>query len=211
MLTQSEEGLHEGALNVILGISSMKLSIQQIYLEKLDSELEPLGFKRTKSSNQWKRKIGKLDQEWIHLNFGIGVINPSFGVNYLDLKKAMPKDVRATYTVSKMLSSITSNLYSVNSPPEILSSDILNFSLGELERLRNRSDVIDLLKSDNVKSWPVFSFSHRIRILPLLLACEGEVDELFVFAEEFSKYTDKDQIIPKYGEYMKHLTNAFSG
>jgi len=90
----------------------MNKASQQQFLVEVDRVLEPIGFKRPKSSYEWKRKTSNNDIEWFHINFGLTVINPSFGVEFQDLKRVLPKESGAVYSVSRTLSSLSSCSYS---------------------------------------------------------------------------------------------------
>jgi hypothetical protein len=104
-----------------------------------------------------------------------------------------------------MLSSLfqPSRRYSSEDPPELLTSDIRDTALPGLAALRNRESVIEQLRASLASAWPVPSYSHRIRLLPLLLAGLGRVDEALDAATSFeSESVGRDQIIPGYDVFL---------
>jgi len=174
-------------------------------IRAVDGLLLPLGFKRRARSQEWSKSTG-ADREWVHLNFGKSVtIHPSFGVQYRDLLQAIPELPGPVDGTVRMLSSLfqPSRRYSSEDPPELLTSDIRDTALPGLAALRNRESVIEQLRASLASAWPVPSYSHRIRLLPLLLAGLGRVDEALDAATSFeSESVGRDQIIPGYDVFL---------
>jgi len=74
------------------------------YLEDLDVVLNARGFRRRRTQQQWNCRVGSRDELWIHINFGKSVVNPSFGVNYLELASVLPEESGAVTGTMVMLS-----------------------------------------------------------------------------------------------------------
>src|SRR5215475_2050730 len=62
------------------------------YLEDLDDALTALGFNRRRNHQEWKHQVDSANELWIHINFGLSIVNPSIGVNYLDLVELLPQE-----------------------------------------------------------------------------------------------------------------------
>jgi len=189
----------------------MDSRIKQSFLTTVDLSLEPLGFKRPRSGYEWKRKVSKHDVEWIHLNFGLSSITPSFGLTFMDLKRVLPKEAGAVFSVFRLLSGLSGNSYPDDSPPADLAKDILKFIPAELKKLSDRNALIEALSEDKPKQWPVWSLSDRNRLLPLLIASSGEVEAAKGIAQELvQNYSDVDQIRPELAVYVRYLCEAYS-
>lgn len=193
-----------------LGIN-MDRATKDLFLAELDVGLAALGYKRAKNSQEWKKKAGESDIEWIHLNAGLTMINPSCGVTYKDLEKVLPKESGLVNHVSMMLSSITGEFYDENTNPRYLAKGIADSVPSALENLKNRDWVIGRLQSDEVSSWPVASLSHRIRLLPLLLGERGLSEKAIQCAKEFEeRYSSQDQFIPNYTVFINYLVEHYA-
>jgi len=181
------------------------------FLNAADDALGPLGFKRPKSKFEWKRKVDEANTYWIHFNFGLGVINPSCGVWYTDLATLVPKDVGVVCAVSRMLEGISGSSYSSVTAPSLLANHVIAFAIPELEALRDRSAVIRSLESDPATKWPVFDRSSRIRLLPLLLAQAGRLQEAANYLNEFERVApDIDQQIPRYAVFAEFFRGTYA-
>ena len=143
----------------------MKASEIAPYLEAGDAVLLHLGFTRKKKCQEWRRAVDATEVEWIHLNFGLAVINPSFGVLYSDLDAHFLAEVGTKFGTMVMLSSISGKGYTSNDLPTVVASALL-LAVPELEKHRNRSLVIDALKSDVPTAWPLVGRSARMRCSP---------------------------------------------
>ncbi|AVF60324.1 hypothetical protein AL537_13700 [Vibrio diabolicus] len=200
-------------LNSVLGNQNqyviMNKEHSEAFILEIDKVLAPSGFKFIKSRGVWERKVGKVDVEWFHLNFGLTVLNPSFGVKYKDIEKVLPREMRCIGGVSRMLSSITGNSYTDAISPIAFAYMVKQLLPIELEKLRDRKRVIESLKSEDVKVWPVFSYSTRIRLLPLLLSKTSPNEAIKYMAYFESELRTRDQLIPNYdafkGYLLKHL------
>jgi hypothetical protein len=96
--------------------------------------------------------------------------------------------------------------HALNPDPSSTVSDIQRFAMDKLESLRDRDSVVELLRGNDVKRWPVASFSHRIRLAPLIIAHSGRHEEALRLGEIFlAESRDRDQITPGYSEYVKAL------
>lgn len=149
--------------------------------------------------------------EWIHLSFGLGAINPSFGVKYEDLSTILPRESGAQYFVAEMLSSLSGRSYSITTIPSVLASDVHILALSGLERLRNRTSVIERLRRDSPGEWPTFGASARMRLLPLMLAHSGQIaDALEWLREHEATAAGVDQQIPKFATYAAHFRARYT-
>jgi len=186
----------------------MNEEIQKKFITELDAVLNKKGFRFIKSKQQWERKALKSDIEWVHLNFGLSVINPSFGVTYKDFARLFPKEICSVDTVSRMVSPITGVTYTEKSDPKLMSQQISELSIKELVFLCDRLSVINHLISEQVTNWPVSSYSARIRLLPLLLVQQGNINKALNCVKKFNRESiGKDQFLPNYGSF----TDSFVG
>jgi hypothetical protein len=182
------------------------------YLSDVDLILQPLSFRRRKNGNDWRHKIDDRNELWININFGKAVVNPSFGVTYLDFESMLSKDVRSVSGTMVMLSTVTppSQVYLIDEGSGRVVQDLSEHGIPFLSRLSNRAFAIERLTSDTVKDWPAPSYSHRIRLLPLLLAAEKRTDEACAFLKLFlTESLPRDQIIPRYDVFAGAFTEKF--
>jgi len=174
------------------------------YLQAVDRCLVPMGFKRRTRAQEWNF-ISDLHTTWVHLNFGLGLINVSFGVRYRDLEKQWPDLPGAVYGTMQIMNSLfqPAKLYSAQDEPDGLVADLLATGLPAARQLTNRKKVIELLSSPNAADWPVPSFSHRVRLLPLLLDAAQKPEEALTAAERFkTEALGRDQILPHYDVFF---------
>lgn len=182
-------------------------------IDAANDVLVPLGFKRRAKSQEWS-KHSASDRIWVHLNFGKAMINPSFGVEYSDLRKRWPSLPGATYSTMRMLGSLFQphSLYSVDNNPKDFVIDMTKHGLPALLNLQERERVIESLRSREPAEWCVPSFSHRIRLAPLLLAGLGRVQEALDLVEHFAiESAGKDQLIPSYHVFRDSLRASLAG
>ena len=177
-------------------------------IDALDAKLKPMGLKRRKGQQEWIRKDG-LTHHWIHINFGKYVINPSIGVKYLDLEKFRPPG--NVTTASVMLATLVAPRpsYTADSSINDLVHQIAEVGVPKLRELSNRPLVIEALQADEPSRWPVVSYSHRIRLLPLLLASEGRSPEALNLIRKFSQAEVMDQLLPVYEEFCSWWEEKF--
>ncbi len=184
----------------------MKSENSEKFLSQFDEVLLPLGFVRSKKDQLWERKSLEANFEYVHLNFGKYVVNPSLGVRYADLENLSPP--AGVISSSKMLKSLVepSPQYSSDSPINLLIDDVTSIGIPYLQKLNDRQNVIEKLRSPNIQDWPVTSYSHRIRLLPLLLHSVGEYQEAKYLVAEFKgEAKDKDQLIPSFDDFAEWL------
>jgi hypothetical protein len=191
----------------------MRVEDQQPFLGALDSTLLPMGFTRRKRSQEWSKRSGS-DRLWVHLNFGLGVVNPSFGVEYEDLKRRWPELPGAIYGTMKVLTSLLRprRCYAMEGGPRPIVVDLQQVGLPNLAQLQDRGRVVEMLKSPDPTDWPVPSFSFRIRLLPLLLlALDRQQEALDVGSEFAADAAARDQIVPPYERYLAAIRSAVAG
>jgi hypothetical protein len=182
------------------------------YLSDVDLILQPLSFRRRKNGNDWRHKIDDRNELWININFGKAVVNPSFGVMYLDFESMLSKGVRSVSGTMVMLSSVASpaNGYLIDEGSRRVAHDLLEHGIPFLSRLSNRAFAIERLASATVKDWPAPSYSDRIRLLPLLLAAENRIDEACESLKRFlADSLARDQIIPRYDVFANAFSETF--
>src|SRR5436309_2328750 len=116
-------------------------------LTSVDSLLVPQGFRRRSRSREWRKKLDRSNETWVHVNIGIDMVNPSIGVTYLDLAGVLPKDAGSVYGTMKMLSGLFSpaHTYSLGAGPETLLRDLRGNGLVALDRLLDRPAVAEML------------------------------------------------------------------
>jgi hypothetical protein len=175
------------------------------YFDAGDAVLGPLGFKRKKKEYEWRRTMGS-DVEWIHLNFGLAVINPSYGVSYTDLNELLPAELRVRCYATSMLRSLTGTSYSSpETTPSEIARDLLR-ALPELTRFRDRRIFTEILMSETSSHGMVILFSDRIRMLPLLLVSAGRVQEAFDWIARFEALAPtRDHMAPGYEVFASHF------
>jgi hypothetical protein len=181
------------------------------YLSSVDQVLFPLGFKRLKKDFEWTRSVDLVDTLWIHLNFGLAVINPSFGVRYTDLDKALPPEAGGRFGTMQMLSSLSAKSYSSpETSPLQIANDILEIALPHLQKLRDRCWVVDRLQSESPNEWPLTGASFRMRLLPLLLATSGRISDGLDWLNRFEIIAlEKDQLIPSYNVFAGYFRKKY--
>ena len=182
------------------------------YLSDVDLILQPLSFRRRKNGNDWRRKIDDRNELWININFGKAVVNPSFGVTYLDFESMLSKGVRSVSGSMVMLSSVASpaNGYLIDEGSRRVTQDLLEHGIPFLSRLSDRAFAIERLTSATVKDWPAPSYSDHIRLLPLLLAAENRIDEACESLKRFlAESLARDQIIPRYDVFANAFSETF--
>ena len=166
--------------------------------------MNSIGFKRRKRELEWRRKIDAANSEWIHFNFGLGIVNPSFGVHYTDLNNLVPQELGVICSVVNMLEGISGCGYSSETKPTLLAEHVIKYVLPKLVELRDRPTVIQQLESESPGDWPVWGRSARIRLLPLMLANIGKLSEALDRLTAFEKIAPSiDQQRPEYAEYAK--------
>lgn len=187
----------------------MPLAERQPYLEAVDAALVPRGFERSKGSQEWSKRVLD-DRLWVHLNFGQIVINPSAGVEYMDLRRRWSAVPGAVYETFVSLSSRFNppRGYSTSDSPSRIVADLLDVGLSITDELRNREAVIAALSASAVRAWPTGSFSERIRLLPILLMGLGRLDEAKGFASSVAAdAATRDQMQPPFAAFLSALEN----
>jgi hypothetical protein len=71
--------------------------------------------------------------------------------------------------------------------------------------------VIKTLEVDDWQVWPTPSYSHRIRLLPLLLASAGRVREAREVLRRFAlESLGRDQLLPNYATFAAAFEARFA-
>src|SRR5204862_1626819 len=111
------------------------------YLSDVDAFLAQSSFHRRKHGNDWRHRIYDRNELWVNINFGLAVVNPSFGVTYLDFDALLSNDVRSVSATWVMLSSVTPPLrgYLIDEGADRVVQDLLDYGLPFLSRLANRA------------------------------------------------------------------------
>jgi hypothetical protein len=192
----------------------LESEIKKNYLAALDPVLEQHHFIRRRNVQQWRHRIDDLNELWVHINFGKAVVNPSVGVRYLDLESMLPQDfhpVSGTMTVLQTLVP-SADIYLIDEGSGRVGRDLIEFGIPFLSKLSNREFVIERLKSQKPSDWPTPSYSHRIRLLPLLLGAEGRVAEANEFLNVFlAESPTRDQIAPGYERFVEAFREKVTG
>ena len=176
----------------------------EAFLAAMDPALVVHGLKRRRKAQEWLRNTDELNRDSVHINFGLVVVNPSVSVQYRDLAAAVPSEFHSCHA-SAMLQSLVprSPDYDFGTSAAELAADIVEFGLPYLGRLHDRDFVIQSLYSTSPADWCVFSYSDRIRLLPLLLASGGRAGEAMKFIDQAAtEAEDRDQLIPRYIEFV---------
>ena len=179
------------------------------YLEAGDVALIPLGFKRKKKEFMWRRAVDS-DIEWIHLNFGKGMIGPSYGVHYADLERLFPPDLGVRGGPWCLLEHLTGTSYSSSTtPPDVVARDLL-IAVEELRALSDRQGYTDVLMSEQRPRKFVVLTVDRIRMLPVLLASFGRFKEAFTWLARFELLAkESDQMVPPYEAFAAHFRATY--
>jgi hypothetical protein len=188
----------------------MRDEVSKVYLDAVDELLFPIGFVRPRRSQEWSKR-SDLDRIWVHLNFGKGLVLPSFGAEYLDLRRRWPKLPGAVYGTMRALGGCfkPQRVYSVLNGPQDLIADLREPGLREVTELQDRMKVLEALLSPEIPRWPVPSFSHRIRLAPLLLCSMNRIEAALALADDLGKQAvGKDQILPSYDVFLGSLRIA---
>jgi len=184
------------------------------FVTALDTLLVVQGFKRRSRSHEWRKKLDQNNEAWVHVNFGIDLVNPSLGVAYLDLARTLPAtEIGTKLGTMQMLHVLAkpADAYSLEIGPHAVLTDLREAGLAAFDRLRDRQAVADMLKSSVVSDWPVPSSSDRIRLLPVLLASLGRIDEALEIANGFAaEASARDQTQPKYEVFHAAFTARFA-
>jgi hypothetical protein len=191
----------------------MNKAVKVKYLEDLDVVLNPHSFRRRSNQQQWNHRVDSVSELWIHINFGLSIVNPSMGVKYLDLVDLFPQESGAVTGTMIMLSSLwkPSRCYTIEEGIAPVAHDLRDKGLPMLDHLRDREFVIEALKSHLVSDWPVASYSYRIRLLPILLANRGRLNEAFYLLKRFrSESLGKDQILPGYEVFAEAFGKRYA-
>jgi hypothetical protein len=186
---------------------------KRLYLASVDGSLQPLSFQRRKNGNDWRHRIDDRNELWVNINFGRAVVNPSFGVTYLDFDSMIAKDIRAVSGSFVVLHSLLppTDIYLIDDGPDAVVRDLLETGLPFLSRLSNRAFAIERLASETVRDWPATCYSDRIRLLPLLLAAESRVVEACQFLRQFlAEALPRDQTIPHYDVFADAFAARFA-
>lgn len=176
----------------------------EAFLLGVDPVLATGGFLRRKKAQDWTREYDELNRDSIHVNFGLDIVNPSVSVQYRDLAAALPKTF-GTCRASAMLKYLVPRRpdYCFGTKAAELTGDIVEYGLPYIGRLHDREFVIRSLASPTPADWCVFSYSNRIRLLPLLLASVGRHREAEEFVGQTAPEAEKrDQLIPRYLEFV---------
>ncbi len=185
---------------------------QTKYLEDLEPILNPLGFRRS-HHQEWTYRLDAANELWVHINFGLAIVNPSIGVSYLDLINLLPTASGAVTGTVIMLSSLSKppRLYTIEEGSAPVANDLCDKGMQMLSLLRDRDYVIERLKESRVSAWPVRSYSDRIRLLPLLLANNGRSNEAIHLVESFrSESLGRDQMLPRFEDFAKIFSERFA-
>ncbi len=191
----------------------MRVADQQLFLKTVDEALAPLGFNRPARSQEWS-KVSESDRMWVHLNFGLGLIIPTIGVEYVDLRKRWPDLPGAVYGTMVVLAGLgePARPYVPEDGPSCIVSDLLSVGIPAFADLQNRERVIKALHLQKAGGWPAPSYSHRIRLAPLMLCGCGRVQDALRVGDEFTEEaTVRDQILPPYSDFLAALRLAVAG
>lgn len=184
--------------------TEMNAATRAPYLEAGDTVLGPLGFKRKKRDYLWNRANGD-DIEWIHLNFGIDLISPSYGVTFRDIEASYPQHLDVRCGVMCLLQGLTGASYSGDrTPPSFVARDLL-VAVEQFPKLRDRQAWTEILMSEERPRQFVILNSHRMHMLPALLANLGRIEEAQTWLAKFEGTTDGDQSPRGYAEFAEHF------
>lgn len=171
----------------------------EAFLAGVDPALLTRGFRRRKKSQEWVRDSDEVNRDSIHINFGLGIVNPSVSVQYRDLAAVVPQAFGSCHA-SAMLTQLVPRRpdYSFETNAAELTGDIVEYGLPYLSRLHDREFAIRSLSSSTPADWCTFSYSHRIRLQPLLLVSVGRIAEAIKFVEQTGpESAQKDQLLPR--------------
>jgi len=181
------------------------------FVAAIDEALVAAGFRRRRAEFVWRKRADETNNLWVHINFGLSVINPSFGVEYIDLKGQLDPAAGAVWQVSKSLGAITTVRYTAQTPPSLLAQHLVSIALPNLQALRDRQLVAKELELSDPSCWPVAGTAFRMRLLPLLLACQGQVEAALSWVRQFEEQASSDQLLPSYSAYAQCFRDKYAG
>lgn len=176
----------------------------EAFLSSMDPALALHGFRRRKKAQEWVKDSDELNQDSIHINFGLDVVNPSVSVQYRDLATVVPRTFGNCHP-SAMLKYLVPRCpdYTFGTNAAELTNDVVDYGLPYLGRLHDREFAIRSLSSPTQTDWCVLSYSDRIRLLPLMLSSVGRPAEAVEFINQTAPEAEhRDQRIPRYGEFV---------
>jgi len=186
--------------------SSSRKQKELSFLESVDSVLVGRGFHRPRGSQEWSVHDGK-DRLWAHLNFGLSAVQLTVGVEYVDVRKASHDLPGAVFSSSES----PQRDWSTDDAPERVADYVSEVVEARLPLLSDRCAVVARLLEREVRSWPVFSFSHRIRLLPVLLVNLGRGEEALKFCRYIrGQSLSLDQIRPPFTEFCQTLESKLA-
>lgn len=184
----------------------MRSEDRERYLQAFDQALKTHGFRRRRNGQEWN-VVAESERLWVHLNFGLSVVNISLGVMYLDVDKRWPSLASQASGTMVALGSLFEpvHMYTACDDAQAV-ADLSERGISELTSLTDREHVLARLNSPAPRDWPVASHSHRIRLAPLLLAAAGRHDEALSLSERFaSESVGSDQLVPRYPAFLDSL------
>ena len=181
------------------------------YLLACDPVLIPLGFTRKKRAQEWKRADVTGDIEWVHLNFGLAVINPSLGVSYGDMDALLPPDLGPWTGVMRMLPPPGGGIYATpETKPSDLVADLAKAVPPALAQLRDRNEVIRQLQKPEAKDWPVAGAMIRKRTLPLMLISAGRLSEAADWLTQLEALPPVNERPGEYSAFVNYLRAKYA-
>lgn len=205
-------------------------ALREKILSELDGFLALMGYRRPKRDQSWRSKQSTEQTFFVHLNFGLYersdevLIIPSVSLRsqWLSDREVECGMIQARDSVhhaqfGERVTALSGHSYdyTVGDDPEriakALYKDIVDYGMPYLERIKDYNLVINLLRSENVKDWPVICRSDRARYLPLLLMMTGKqkegVEALLSMEADIS---GQDQVIPKFEHFKSWFMGKFT-
>jgi len=182
----------------------MNQSAREPYLQALDLALAPHRFSRKKRSFEWTR-VDNGGVSWVHLNFGLAVVNPSVGVRYLDLEALIPAGMMFKPGTMQSLSGEPVQASTQQPTPIAVARVVVEEGLPWITCLHDRTELIRCLQNDQ-GPWPVFGWSSRARLLPALLLSQGRLDDALHEITRFEAEAPvRDQMLPSYAAFASEF------
>ncbi len=178
-------------------------SQKKALIDLTQSALGPKGFIYKKAGQSFYKKADNCTL-YIHINFGLDVINISAFVSYDKLKEVLSDNLKHYSSFGYTLSQLTKGqIYKLSNSSDHtrLIEDVNIHLIPIFENIKDINYSIDCLKSENTGQWGTASFSLRSRLLPIFLTFNGKYEEGLKFVENFKSTNQPDQIIPDYGSF----------
>ncbi|HYE71823.1 MAG TPA: hypothetical protein VEF04_00775 [Blastocatellia bacterium] len=178
----------------------------------IDGLLKFSGYKRHPAESCWTSGSYQGIARKIYLEFSKGFIKVTIGLDFVDLESYLPPEAVPVTRTLKNFSSICPHPqnYHIAERHGRLALDLFNYAGPFLRKLSDHDLVIKLLKRKSPASWPTNSYSDRVRLLPLLIAHKGQIEEACNLVKEFlAEIKTNNKPVPEYETFARAFAERF--